>query len=342
MFGLLAELGGETLSMPVQNSTYAGFVDTAYNWIYYLCVVFFLGINGLMAYFVWRYHRKSPHELGSGPTHNTMLEVTWSVIPFLLVIIMFGYGFRGYADITRPPSEGYEIDVLGKTWAWEFTYPDGTVTSELHVPVGNPVILTMTSNDVIHSLFLPVCRAKKDVVPGRYHKMWFETLGPGDFDLFCTEYCGTGHSDMITRFIVHPIDEPFDMGEGKDPLLPFDEWLVVASDIEKNPEFLDEEGNYLPAKAGASLYEKRGCVQCHSIDGSRKVGPSFKGSFGTMIEIEGQSEQVPMDENYIRESIIKPMEKIHKGYPAKMPSYAGSLKTKEINALIAFIKSLKE
>jgi cytochrome c oxidase subunit 2 len=207
--------------------------------------------------------------------------------------------------------------VTGQKWQWFFTYPNGYVTGELHVPVDRPVELTMTSEDVIHSLWIPAFRVKKDVVPGRYNKAWFEATEPGEYPLLCTEYCGTGHSDMLTRVTVHRPGE-------------FETWLREAADL---------LGTLPPAEAGLKLYETKGCKQCHSLDGSAGVGPSFKNLFGSERHL-ADGGQVVADENYVRHSILEPMSQVSLGFDPVMPTYAGKLKDQEITMLIAYLKSI--
>lgn len=310
--------GGGSFWFPSQSSSVASEVDNLFYFILSLSAFFFVLIVGLMLIFAIRYRKRPGYAHVESPDHNDPLEITWSVIPSLLVILIFFRGFTGYLDLRTPPAETYDIKVIAKKWAWAFEYPNGHIDNELHFPVNRAVKLTMMSEDVIHSLFIPAFRTKMDVVPGRYTTMWFNAIEPGEFQLYCAEYCGTKHSDMLAKVVAHPAGE-------------FEPWLVVASDL-----FID----HTPVEVGKILYEKRGCIQCHTIDGTAKTGPSFKGSFGTERKLTDGS-SVVMDENYIRESILEPLKKIHQGYRPVMPSYKGQLKDKEIDAVIDFIKSLK-
>lgn len=332
---------------PEPNSTFAEQVDGLYDFILIWCVIFFVPMMGLMFYFMIRYRRRPGVDAVKTATHNTPLELAWSIIPGILLVVIFARGFWGYADMRQAPADADEVDVYAKMWNWSFKYKNGYIDDQLHVVAGKPVKLTMRSDDVIHSLFVPAARAKQDVVPGRYSMLWFQPLEPGIYHVFCTEYCGTKHSDMITKMVVHPQEGEYTAKtivskEGdkvEDVVLTtFDAWLEYASDIRN--VYIGPDGKFSPVMAGAALYEKRGCNQCHSIDGTKKVGPTFKGSFGTQIPIQGGT-KVAMDENYIRESVLYPNAKIHEGYPAKMPSFLGQLKDIEIDALIAFIKDLK-
>ena len=208
--------------------------------------------------------------------------------------------------------------MVAQKWDWLFKYPTGHVDEDLHVPVNQPVRLVMQSKDVIHSLFIPDFRLKMDVVPGRYTKTWFHATEPGQHLLLCTEYCGTGHSDMSATVVVHKSGE-------------FEQWLEDAARFAENLS---------PADRGGLLYRKRGCSGCHTIDGTAKTGPSLKGIFGQTHAFSNAS-PVVVDENYIRESIIDPSAKVREGYKDQMNSYKGQLSDDEIGDLIEFIKSRK-
>lgn len=315
---LLMAQGGSSFWMPEQASTEAGPVDFVFNLIMGISIFFFVLIVLLMVIFVIRYRRRPGVKPQPSPSHSTALEVTWTVIPLVIVVLIFYLGFVTYVDLRMPPGNPYEVGVTAQRWSWSFQYPNGYVEDTLHVPVDRPVLLTMTSEDVIHSLYVPAFRIKMDVVPGRYTKTWFQAVRPGQFDLYCTEYCGTGHSDMTTSVVVHESGE-------------FEGWLEDASNfLERMP----------PEEAGELLTRKFGCVTCHSRDGAVLVGPSFKGIFGeTHTFTNGTQAQV--DENYIRESILDPMAKIRLGYQGVMNTYKGRLKDEEITAIIEYIKSLK-
>lgn len=316
----LPEGEGASFWMPPQVSTVAADVDWLFNFILWISVFFFVLITAGMVYFVVRYRRNAARpEADRTPTHHTALELTWTGIPLVLVIVIFFFGFTGYLDMSTPPANVYEIQVTGQKWNWAFQYPNGYIDSNLHVPVDRAVQLVMTSADVIHSLYVPAFRIKTDVVPGRYSKAWFEATAPGEYDLFCAEYCGTSHSDMISKVVVHPAGE-------------FDAWLEQASN------FLETMS---PVDAGRKLYQARGCQQCHSADGSAMTGPTFLNLFGRREATVG-GEMVTADENYIRESILEPNAKVVAGYEAVMPTYQGRLSDPEISAIIEYIKSLDE
>ena len=317
----LAQAGDGTFWFPAQAAADASKVDDLFYFVLYVSVFFFLLIMTILSVFVIRYRRRDDSAPETSPSHNTMLEIVWSVIPTALVVYMFYAGFTGYLEKRTPPTEAYEVGVVAQKWSWNFTYPNGHTTPVLHLEVDRPVQLLMSSEDVIHSLFIPAFREKMDVVPGRYTKMWFTPTIEGVYDLFCTEYCGTSHSEMITKVVVHPADGPDS----------FDSWLQEDSD------FL---AKLSPVEGGKRVYEMRGCAQCHSVDGSSGNGPSFKGVWGTERAMADGS-KVLYDENYVRESILNPKAKILAGYEPVMPSFQGRIKDEEITALIAYLKSLE-
>ncbi len=314
---LLAQ-AGESFWLPPPDSTTAGSVDSLFYFILWVSVFFFALINVLMAWFVIRYRRRDGVGPGDAPSHNTLLEITWSVIPLIIVVVIFYWGLTGYMNMRLPPRESYEIDVVARQWGWQFNYANGYTDPILHVPAGEPVRLIMRSEDVIHSLSIPDFRVKMDLVPGRYTRTWFNAKEAGVHELYCTEYCGTGHSDMTTQVIVH---EPG----------TFLKWLEKAA---------AGIADMTPAERGRRLYVTNGCAGCHSIDGSAKTGPSFKGIWGQTHRFSNASPAV-VDENYIRESIVDPSAKITEGYDDKMNSYLGTFSDEELGYLIKFIQSLQ-
>lgn len=312
-----AQGSGPTFWMPVQGSSQAGDVDSVFYLILWIALFFFALIVGLMILFILRYRRRPGREAEPSPTHNHALEAAWTLIPSALVIIIFVFGFRKFLDMSTPPANAYEVLVTGQKWKWQFTYPNGYVDEDLHVPVDTPIQLVITSEDVIHSLFVPDFRVKKDAVPGRYTKTWFRATMPGEHDIFCAEYCGTSHSDMLAKVVVHRPGE-------------FETWLSGVSD------FLDKMP---PAEAGQKLFRLRGCTQCHSVDGAAGIGPTLKGVFGHQ-QILREGPPATVDENYLRESILDPQAKIAAGYEPVMPTYKGRLSDREITVIIEYIKSL--
>ena len=309
-----------TTFLPPDASTFAMNIDNLLLFITIIAVFFLSLIVGLIILFVLKYRRKGKAGLTSGLDRNTKLEVIWTVVPSILLVIIFGWGFTGFLEMQVVPKDAFEIKVTARQWFWNFVYPNGAnIQNELVVPVDTPVRLLMSSEDVIHSLFIPAFRLKMDVVPNRYSITWFESIKKGTYNIFCAEYCGTLHSEMTG--IVRVVSES-----------EFTQWMN---------ETLSFGEGLTPEQFGAKLYTAKACNTCHSIDGKADVGPTFKGVFGHEVTISDGS-VVIVDENYIRESILNPSEKIVSGYQSVMPTYQGIIKQQEIDAIIAFIKSLSE
>lgn len=308
-----------SLWLPPQKSTLAADTDALFHFINYSGAILLLGIVAVIIYCIIVYKRKSEDDVTPEIHHNNPLEITWSVIPLILVLVVFSWGFKGFLNHRVAPDDAYEIHVKGKKWLWEFSYDNGVTTlNELHVPAGRPVKLIMSSDDVLHSFFIPDYRVKHDVVPGRYTSLWFEVLEPGESVIFCTEYCGDGHSDMMASAIAH---------EQAD----FVKWLDSGL---KPPEGVPL------AEYGEQMYQKSNCWTCHSLDGSKKIGPTFQGIYGRVEQLADGS-TITVDENYIRESILEPNAKVVSGYQPVMPSYKGTLKDFQIDALVEFLKGVE-
>lgn len=308
-----------TFWLPSASSSAASEVDSAFYFFFWVSVFFTLLIVTTMVAFVILYRRRKGRKAEKTITHSLPLELTWSIIPFGIMMVAFYLGVKSYINMTTPPENAYEIIVTAQKWSWVFQYPNGYADENLHVPVDRPVMLTMSSQDVIHSLYIPAFRLKRDVVPGRYTKMWFTATEPGEYELFCTEYCGQGHSAMGAVVVVH--------GPGE-----FEKWLKDAANfIDRIP----------PAQAGARLFKTHGCTQCHSVDGTPGIGPSLKNVFGTQQPLT-TGESVLADENYMRESILNPEVKIVAGYEPVMPTFKGRLSDKQITVMIEYLKSISE
>jgi len=305
--------------LPPAKSTTAEQTDALFHFINVTSLILLLGITVAIILFAWKYRRRSDDDVTPVITHNSKLEITWSVIPLILVIIVFGWGFSGYMNLITAPDDAYEIRVVGKSWLWEFHYDTGHVSvNELHYPVDRPVKLVMTSDDVIHSFFIPDYRVKMDVLPNRYTSVWFEAIETGESTIYCTEYCGTAHSNMLATAHAHTQEE-------------FETWLETAG---------SEDDDLDPVERGERLVTRNACDTCHSADGTQLQGPSFQGLWMSEREME-DGEVVTADENYIRESILEPNARITAGYQPVMPSYAGSLSDRQIDAIIEYIKTLE-
>ncbi len=301
---------------PKSASTLAPQVDTLMLFALGIATVFTLLIAFLLVVFAVRYRRRSVDEIGAPDPHATWLEIVWSVIPLVILLVMFGWGAKVFFFAMRPPADAIEYYVTGKQWMWKFQHPEGPrEINTLHVPVGQPVKLTMTSEDVIHSFFVPDFRVKMDVLPGRYTTTWFEATKTGTYTLFCAEYCGVEHSRMGGKIVVM---EPSQ----------YDEWLTAQGGSAVGGEMV----------SGADLFTAKNCQTCHNPNNDN-LGPYLEGLFGTEETLEGGA-TVLVDENYLRESILDPTAKMVAGYQALMPTYQGQLNEEELAGLIQYIKTL--
>ncbi|MFC1729466.1 cytochrome c oxidase subunit II [candidate division KSB1 bacterium] len=308
-----------TFWMLSQASTMSGEVDAIFYFIYYVAVFFFLLIVSSIVFFAIRYRRRGAPGLTSGVDHNIKLEIAWTAIPSIILLIIFIWGFQGFIRFNVAPKDALEIKVTGQRWFWSFDYPNGAnVQNELVVPSGIPVKLLMSSRDYIHSFFIPEFRTKMDVLPNRYTVTWFEAVRQGTFDLFCAEYCGTQHSSMTGVVRVASETE-------------FNRWLEEQTAFDETVP---------PEERGESLFRRKQCYTCHSTDGSPNQGPTFQKLFGKQERLTDGS-SVTVDENYIRESILVPAAKVVAGYQNIMTTYQGLLSDRELDDLIAFIKSLQ-
>ena len=322
---------GGNFWMPKHVNSVTDSADMMFMSVLALSAFFFFAITAAVIYLTIKYRHRPGHKAEPSASHNDALEVTWTIIPTIITVFLFYYGWRSYIHIVTPPQKAIEINVQAWRWAWNFKHSNGVEDSVLHVPVNTPVRLVMTSRDVLHAFYVPVLRTKQDIIPRRYTYVWFNATKPGTYRLNCAEYCGTNHSQMG---VTNPSPE-FPHGRRS---------VIVVHEPGSYERYLSDKasmGDKLPPEQlGAMLYEKKGCVACHTIDGAARVGPSFKGEFGTEQAMADGS-KVKVDENYLRESILYPQAKARPGYPPSMPSFEGQLKEKEIEGLIAFIKSLK-
>jgi len=279
--------------------------------------VFLLGlITFLMVYFVIRYHRKS-NPRPADIKENFWLEIIWSVVPTLLVLTMFYYGLTGFNFLKRAPEDAMKVKVIARQWSWLFEYENGLKSMELKLPVGKPVKLALTSQDVIHSFYAPAFRIKQDVVPGMVNYLWFQSTEVGTFDVFCSQYCGLQHAKMLTKIVVIPEEE-------------FKKWYQTGKEMETKIPSL-----------GSSLFQEKGCKACHGIDGTPGVGPTVKGLFGKTVTVltNGKERTVMADEAYLRKSILEPNADVVKGFPPVMPPQ--KLTDQEMEEIIQYLKELK-
>jgi len=301
---------------PEQASNFAPQVDNLVLFMIAVCAFFAVVICAAVIYFFFKYQRRRPDEIGV-PIHGDMrLEITWIVLPFFLLMAMFGWGAVIYVDYRHTPNDTLDVYVIGKQWMWKLQQPDGRKEiNELHVPVNRNVRLIMGSEDVIHDFSVPAFRVKMDVVPGHYNTMWFRPTKTGKYHFFCSQYCGTNHAVMGGWVTVMEQDD-------------YAKWLSGTS----------ASGD--PVSVGEKLYTDLACSTCHLPDG-KGCGHSYFGVYGSHVKLADGS-TVLADENYIRESILQPNAKIVAGFQPVMPSFQGLVTEDQILALTAYIKSLKD
>jgi cytochrome c oxidase subunit 2 len=298
---------------PARASTGAANVDALYIFLVLLSAFMTVAIFATITYFAVKY-RYRPGVQAEQIEGSTPLEVTWSVIPFFVFLFIFAWGAVLYFRERTPPRGTTEVYVVAKQWMWKLQHQEGQrEINELHVPVGRDVKLVMTSQDVIHSFFVPAFRVKQDVLPGRYTTLWFHPTVPGTYHLFCSQYCGTSHSGMIGDIIVM---EP----------AQYEAWLGGGG------------GSAPLADSGQKLFTQMGCATCHRSDAQGR-GPNLMGLFGKPVALE-DGRTVTADENYIRQCILNSRGQVVKGFPAIMPVFQGLLSEEQVNELVAYIKSL--
>jgi cytochrome c oxidase subunit 2 len=313
---------------PPQASTVAAQTDMLYAFLLAVSAFFAILIAASVIGFSIAYRRRSPNDVTPHIHGSTALEIAWSVIPLGLAMIMFGWGANLFVTLRRPPDDALQVNVVGKQWMWKVQHLEGRrEIDELHVPVGRPVKVTLTSEDVIHSFYVPAFRIKEDAVPGRYNTAWFEATKVGRYHLFCAEYCGTMHSGMIGWIVVmDPADyQAWLSGEGTAQAASGG---AAGGGGSEGPSLVD---------AGKALFEQKGCITCHQ-PGS-VLGPQLAGIVGTTVTLQDDS-TVKVDDGYIRESILTPTAKIVKGFAPVMPTFKGQVTEEQVMQLIAYIKSL--
>ncbi len=301
--------------IPEQASTLAPKVDQLYWFIIGVTAFFGILTSVIVVYFAVKYRTNDPHAVGAPITGSIPLELAWSIIPFLISVVIFAWASQVFFDIYRPPDQTLDIYSTGKRWMWKFQHLDGTAEIyELHVPVGRAVNVTFTSEDVLHSLYFPAFRTKADAIPGRYSSVWFNATKVGEFPIYCAEYCGTRHSGMIGKvYVMEPA--------------AYQAWLSGAG------------GGGTLASRGERLFGELACNTCHLPDGTGR-GPSLANKFGTQEQLANGS-SVDIDETYVRESILTPQLKVVEGYQPVMPTFQGLVNEESVMALIEYVKSLQ-
>ena len=313
MFAFQDPLG----QLPPQASTFVADVDGVFYLTLWICGFFFFLIVGILAYSVFKWRRRTPDQPAvSNVTHNTTLEVVWTLIPLVIVMVLFAWGWKGGLDMTVAPADALHYEAVGQQWEWQITHPGAVAPAinEMWVPINTPVKVTLYSNDVLHSFYVPAFRCKRDVLPGRYQMVWFEATKLGSYNLFCAEYCGTNHSYMIGK--VH---------------------VVTQEEYDKKPWNVRPED---PLELGEWTYLQR-CKSCHTLDGTDPIAPSFKGIWGRTETLEDGS-QVTVDEAYVIESIRDPAAQRVKGYSTSMTIFKDiAADDEQLQGIIAYLKTLK-
>jgi cytochrome c oxidase subunit 2 len=299
---------------PPRASTFAGPVDTLYYTLIALSLLFSVPVAFLIVYFGVKYRRGSRANRSLHIKHMLAIEMTWSIVPLFLALGVFAWGATLYFKEATPPADALEVYVIGKQWMWKTQHPGGQrEINQLHVPIGRPIKLLMTSQDVIHSFYVPAFRIKQDVLPGRYTVTWFEATQAGEYPLNCAEFCGTDHAVMGGSIIAL---DPSD----------YEQWLHTGN-IQTTL-----------AAGGERLFREYGCSGCHGLN-STVHAPNLAGIFGNPVPLEN-GQIVTADEQYIRDSILLPQQQIAAGYPPIMPSFQGQISEDDLQQLIEYIKSL--
>jgi cytochrome c oxidase subunit 2 len=311
---------------PPSAATHAGKVDALYLFLIGLSGFFALLIATTIIVFAIRFRRRSETDRPAPIEGSLALELTWTLIPFCLTMVIFFWSARVFVSLRTPPRNAVEMFVVGKQWMWKVQHLEGRrEINELHVPTGQPVKLTLTSEDVIHSFYVPAFRIKQDAVPGRYTDEWFEATTPGTYHLFCAEFCGTWHSRMIGQIVVM---DPAD----------YQAWLATGTSGTGSAASAAQSDTSV-AEAGAALFTKLGCATCHRAE-SGALGPALGGIVGTKVPLQS-GESVEVDDAYLRESILNPQAKIVAGFPPVMPTFKGQVSEEDLLQLITYIKTLR-
>jgi cytochrome c oxidase subunit II len=301
---------------PQQASAQAGQVDGLYFFLVAVSAFFSLLIAGLVVLFAIKYRRRHRDEVGYAIHGSLALELMWTIIPFFIVMGMFGWGAKVFFDLYRPPAGAMEVYVVGKQWMWKVQHMDGQrEINELHVPVGRAVKLIMGSEDVLHSYYIPAFRVKADVIPGRYNVLWFTATKPGTYHLFCAEYCGTKHSGMVGSVVAMEPEA-------------FQAWLSGGGAAES------------PVAAGQKLFTDLACITCHTGDATAR-GPQLANLYNSTVKLQDGS-SVVADDSYIRESIVNPQAKVVAGFQPIMPTFQGLVSEEQLLQLIAYVRSLSQ
>lgn len=309
----------------IDASNFVATFNKAFYFTLGISIVLLIGLTVTMLYFAYRYNNKR-NKIAVQITGNNFLELTWTVIPVLLALAMFHYGWAGWKPLSKPPKEGMNLTTTAKMWSFSFTYENGKQSTDMVVPVDSAVKVKLISLDVVHSLYIPEFRIKSDIVPGREKLMWFVPETVGEYDLFCAEYCGLRHSYMHAKVKVLPRAE-------------FTAWYSGPA-----AETPAADAGKVSGEEGLQIMKVQGCMACHSTDGSKIVGPSYLNLYGSKVTVikDGKQVTVTADDDYIRRSIYDPNIEIVQGYPkGLMQSYKGTLSDTDVAKIIEYFKSHK-
>lgn len=300
-------------------------VDKAFIFIIGVSVFFLVSLTIAMIVFVVRY-RRDKNPTATQIKGSVSLEILWTVIPTILVLVMFYYGWAGWKSSQGDaPEDALKITSIARMWSWTFEYENGKITDTLYVPLNKPVVLDLVAMDVLHSLYIPAFRLKQDMIPGQKKKMWFTAQAEGEYELFCAEYCGLRHSYMYSSVVVMPEEK-------------FNEWYIDTTGTVAATEAK-------PGMAGFNILKRYGCNACHSSDGSKLVGPSYKGLLNKQETVitDGEERQIQVDRDYIVRSIYQPNADIVKGYnTGLMLSYEDQITEDEIDLIIEYFETLSD
>jgi cytochrome c oxidase subunit 2 len=301
---------------PPNASSVATEMDLLYLFIVAVCAFFAIVVTALVVVFAIKFRRRHPDDVGKDIHGSLALELTWTIIPFILSMIMFIWGASLFYRLSRPPADAMDVFVVGKQWMWKVQHPEGVrEINELHVPAGRNIRITLGSEDVLHDYSIPAFRVKMDAVPGKWTTLWFKATVPGTYHIFCAEYCGTKHSGMIGRVVVMAPED-------------YETWLAGG------------RSSGTAVENGERLFAELGCITCHKADATGR-GPSLLGIFGARVAL-ANGREVTADENYLRESIMDSQAKVVKGYQPIMPAFQGRVSEEGLLQLVAYIKTLRK
>ena len=300
-------------------------VNDLFYFITAISIILFVAIVGIMLFFIWRYHRKRNPK--ATPIHGSLkLEIIWTIAPIILVLVMFFVSYEGYEKMMDVPDDAMEVKITGRMWSWLFEYENGLKTDTLYVPANTPVAIHITSQDVNHSFYVPAFRIKADAIKGHVNTLWFEVNKIGQYDVACAEYCGLNHAYMYSKVVA--------MSDSS-----FQAWYSSSGKIEVK--------DLTPAEKilveGQQLMQEKGCFACHTTDGSKLIGPTFKGMYSKLEKVsrDGEIYEVTVDEAYIERSLFEPNSEILVGYQPLMPPQTGIVSPDEVEKIVSYIKALK-